>query len=69
MKLAEFNKLSKNCPWLYQPYSYSTKLCKAASIERFATAYQDTYESKAVWGGNIQCCKKNCAVLYWLNRK
>ena len=69
MKTMNFEKISEKCPWLYQPYSYSSKLCKAASRERFAAQHQDHYKPTELWAGNTSCSRKNCAIYFWLKQE
>lgn len=62
MKLAEFNKLKKNCPWYYKgtSFAYSESCWAVQESKKLDVACKKRF--------GIKCCKKNCAVLYWLNR-
>lgn len=60
-----FEKLSKNCPWLYQPHHYNPKVCKASSFVLYVPP-ANLQPNFRKGGENLECCRKNCAVWYWM---
>ena len=58
--MVEFNKLRKNCPWYETGWG---GICRASS---FMVKAFSQHMSHRPGGENLLCCKKNCAIYYWL---
>lgn len=63
MRTRDFDKLRKACPWHYKGTNFGRpSYCRA--VDKGPSRDITVKENSA-----IPCCKKNCAVLYWLEMK
>lgn len=61
-----FEKLSKNCPWLFvHSVNKSFQICKASSFV-LRTPGANLQPDFRPGGKNLVCNRKNCAVWYWI---